>query len=111
MGRKNWKETVSQKGPGRKTRKQKDPELPVQLREKEGGVNKVRAGVVGGRIIQRARKRAVKNELKLKAKAIKSAYSAVPPPQPEPTSPSAVKKPKLFDKIKTDKDSDNGRSL
>lgn len=78
MGRKNWKEAVSQKGPGRKTRKQKDPELPAQFREEDGKVKKVQTGTLGGRIKQRLRKRAAKEKLKV---AIQKSYNAVPPPK------------------------------
>lgn len=93
MGRKNWKESVSLKGPGRKARKQRDPELPAQLRERDSGVKKVRAGALGGRIKQRAKKRVAREELKLKAKTLSSKklrakdkdanlYRTVPPPPP-----------------------------
>lgn len=87
MGRQNWKEFVSQKGPGRKTKKQGDPELPIKLREK--CVKRVKsAKALGGRIKQRGRKRAIR------VSAAKANYRSVPPPQDE-TSPSVhAKEPK-----------------
>ncbi len=57
MGRKNWKEHVSQKGPGRKARKQKDPELPLKLQEE---VKKVKTGALGSRAKLRTKKRTLK---------------------------------------------------
>lgn len=85
MGRKNWKEIVSQKGPGRKAKKQGDPELPAQLPR---DVKKVESKVLGGRIKQRARKRAsktaltqtIKKGVKKTKRAVVKDYSGVPPP-------------------------------
>ena len=89
MGRKNWKEHVSNKGPGRKARKQGDPELPLKLQEKG---KKLKSGAIGGRIRQRARKRQIKEALKQKAvkleakkaksrlKDVEVDHHAVPPP-------------------------------
>ena len=90
MGRKNWKEFVSEKGPGRKAKKQGDPELPLQLQEQDKHVKKVKSGAVGGRIKQRARKRASVAALAkaskqgAKGSRSKEKYAAVPPPPPPP---------------------------
>lgn len=73
MGRKIWKETVSQKGPGRKSKKQGDPELPAQLRERDGDVKRVRTEAVGRRVRQRAMKRAASSKAKKFASTEKSA--------------------------------------
>lgn len=92
MGRKNWKETTSQRGPGRKAKKQGDPRLPPQL---SGDVGKVNSEGVGGRIKQRARKRASKAALQQAIKqgpkkvkrAVEKKYSAVQPPPKQDSSP------------------------
>lgn len=90
MGRKNWNESVQLKGPGRKSRKQGDPELPSKLQDKD--IKKVKSGL-GGRIKQRARKRTVKlataKDLKVEAKKTKPKgavvdYTEVPPPKDTP---------------------------
>lgn len=60
MGRQNWQERPK-KGPGKKTKKQGDPDLPLKLREEDKKIKKVQlSGTLGGRIKQRARKRDVK---------------------------------------------------
>lgn len=87
MGRKNWKETTaSKRGPGRKAKKQGDPLLPTQVSQ---DVKKVKSTVLGGRIQQRARKRATKVALKQAInqgakKAKGTDYSAVPPQESSP---------------------------
>lgn len=90
MGRKNWKESVGQKGPGRKSKKQGNPELPPQLQDGGKVVKRTKiAADLGGRIKQRARKRAVQSVatkvLKQGAKRVKSKdaaadYKSVTPP-------------------------------
>lgn len=60
MGRKNWKEFVDQKGPGRKARKQKDPVLPLKLQEQDKEIQKVSKGALGSRAKQRSKKRSLK---------------------------------------------------
>ena len=90
MGRKRWSESVSQKGPGRKAKKQGDPKLPAQLQKEDQALKKVNKAALGGRAKQRARKRLAKETL---AKAVKQSskknvrkskgadYSSVPPPK------------------------------
>lgn len=56
MGRKKDVKELSKRGPGRKAKKQHPPELPVGLKGAEASVRTTKA--VGGRIRQRARKRA-----------------------------------------------------
>ncbi len=60
MGRQNWKERPK-KGPGKKAKRQGDPELPSSLKENESKLKKAKTNeVFGGRIKQRARKREMK---------------------------------------------------
>lgn len=101
MGRKNWKESFSQRGPGRKSRKQGDPELPPKLQDQGKGVERTKtASELGGRIKQRARKRAVKSATakalrqgakRVKAKDAGGDYTSVPPP-PAESAPAAKKR-------------------
>ncbi len=92
MGRKKWGEeprSVTQKGPGRKSRKQSNPELPMAVREQR--VEKIESGPLGGRIKQRARKRAFKAALSKAVKKggrIKQDFSTVPPPTSDGESPA-----------------------
>lgn len=82
MGRQNWKDQDRvKKGPGRKSRKQGDPTLPLKLQEEDRLVRKVKkSGNVGGRIKQRGRKRALKEAMTRKLKKSKPKGSKVPPP-------------------------------
>ena len=82
MGRKNWKEFVSQKGPGRKARKQKDPELPLKLQEQEKEIQKVKKGTLGSRAKQRSKKRVLKE----------AAAKALLPQKKTPVKKTSVKK-------------------
>ena len=60
MGRQNWKERPK-KGPGKKSKKQGDPDLPPRLKEEDKKVRRMKSsGVLGGRIKQRSRKREMK---------------------------------------------------
>ena len=60
MGRQNWQERTK-KGPGKKTRKQGDPDLPLKLQKEDQKSRKaISSGALGGRIKQRGRKRGVK---------------------------------------------------
>lgn len=95
MGRKNWKEFVSEKGPGRKARKQGNPELPLQVQEQDKSVKKVKTGAVGGRIKQRARKRASVTAKVAKQLQGAKGYAAVPPPPPPMEEEEAIKVPVL----------------
>ena len=73
MGRQNWKERAK-KGPGRKSKKQGDPELPKQLQKVDEGLKRVKKhGAVGGR-------RTKTKSAKLTTKALD--FHAVPPPLP-----------------------------
>lgn len=120
MGRKNWKESVSQKGPGRKSKKQGDPKLPPQLHEQGKGVKRTKAAAdLGGRIKQRARKRAVKSAttkaLRQGAKRVKSKdgdadYRSVPPPLTEEASLPPTKKKKKQVKINLFHEGSDGSS-
>ena len=118
MGRKNWKESKSEskKGPGKKVKKQGDPELPAKL---QGEVKRTKsAGDVGGRIKQRARKRTAKAAVtkalkqgtkRVKPKDVKANYKSVPPPAspspPPPPSRSKGAAMALFAKTGSDGDS------
>ena len=115
MGRKNWKEHVSQKGPGKKARKQKDPELPPKLREEETTIKKVKAGALGSRAKQRGKKRALKaavaksvlpekeTKTKKKVKKVKIAL--------EETSPKQDLKINLFHETSDDGTSDGFQEM
>jgi len=82
MGRQNWKEKKPlKKGPGKKSKRQGDPELPQKLKEEDRKLKKVKSSeALGGRIQQRARKRklkmaletAVSEEFSKKKKVLKS---------------------------------------
>ena len=61
MGRQNWKEKLV-KGPGKKSRRQGDPELPKKLK-KTDKIKVESSEALGGRIKQRARKRKLKMAL------------------------------------------------
>ena len=89
MGRKNWKEHVSQKGPGRKTRKQKDPDLPQKLKEQDKAIKKVGTGGLGSRARQRSQKRA------LKAAAVKALLPEKNESKKQKSSTSPKKKSKV----------------
>ena len=58
MGRKKDVKELSKRGPGRKAKKQRPPELPVDLKGAEASVKTTKT--IGGRIRQRARKRVAK---------------------------------------------------
>ncbi len=64
MGRKKDLNELGKRGPGRKSKKQKPPQLPAHLKEKEDAAHLGVKKKLGGRIKQRAKKRAFKVAMK-----------------------------------------------
>ncbi len=94
MGRINWKEHVSTRGPGRKAKKQGNPELPLELQKQDKDIKKTKSGHIGGRIQQRARRRvlraALKQEVKKQeVKKTKIKKKSIPIKSPPPTHTSS----------------------
>lgn len=109
MGRKNWKEQISKKGPGKKARKQKDPQLPRKLQEDT--VERVKTGT---RVKQRGKKRELKTAL---AKSLppgkktslkkKVKFPSEVKESKEKESASSLKKDSLKKKAKSSSESDD----
>ena len=82
MGRVKDLKELRKRGPGRKARKQPDPEAPVPLNDKTSGRVEKRTG---GRIMQRARKRAAKAAVQ---RVLKERTSSKPPRSEKKESPT-----------------------